>query len=242
MKIYKGSTLFYEATDVATVEAMVDSLTNDLNQNHYTKAEVMNLIASSRSVVQVATLPANPQRNTIYYVGSTSPYHVYLYDSNGTQVDMGSSEVDLTNYVAKTDITTSISSASTNGEVAGAKAVYDYTTPVDALSDLSYTFYDSNWSVLNNDIHLVKIAPTVYHIRGTFVSASGYAVPIGTEIRIFSELKINNRRPYAGVLSAISVTNTAAVGCTYNGSGTMYVNISNGSGIIRIRFSGILIL
>lgn len=133
MKIYKDGALYFESTDSATLESMIESISNSLYNNHYTKSETMSLIASSRAVVQVATMPSSPARNTLYYVGSSSPYNVKLVDSNGTIVDLGSSEVDLTDYVKKTDIATSFSASSTNDKVAGALAAYNSFPPKDSL-------------------------------------------------------------------------------------------------------------
>lgn len=130
MIIYdKNGNILYQCTDPSEIKAICESIANNLSQNYYTSSQVMSLIASSRAVYQVATLPANPSRNTIYYVGSTAPYNVKLIDSNGTVVDLGSSSVDLTDYIKYSDITTTINNNSTNLQVPGAKAVYDGFAP-----------------------------------------------------------------------------------------------------------------
>ena len=106
MVIYKSGVKIYECTDPVELKALIESISNDLSLNYYVKSEVMNLIASARSVVQVATMPATPTRSTLYYVGTTSPYAVKLVDSNGTVVDMGSSEVDLSGYLQQSVLIT----------------------------------------------------------------------------------------------------------------------------------------
>lgn len=106
----------------------------------YSREEVANLMASGRSIYVVASLPSNPSANTLYYVGASAPYHVYLYDSNKMQVDLGSSELDLTEYYKKdesdaryerlTNRVQTIDSASTSTQYPSAKAIYDGFAPL----------------------------------------------------------------------------------------------------------------
>ena len=57
----------------------------------YSRPDVDNLLASMRSIKVVATKPAAPAANTMYYVGpdSESNYHVYLYDALLNEIDLG---------------------------------------------------------------------------------------------------------------------------------------------------------
>lgn len=61
----------------------------------YSIAQIDNLMASLRAIKVVATKPSSSDiiPNTQYYVGTTTPYHVYLYDSNKNEIDLGTSEV-----------------------------------------------------------------------------------------------------------------------------------------------------
>lgn len=119
--------------------------------------------------------------------------------------------------------------------------VTDYSKkPEDITDQLTLTFYENHFSILDNNIKCIKITEGVYYIFMTFVNDSSYVVPLNTEIRILTDMKINGVRPRACVLNAISVTDTSIIGCTYNGVGTLYANLTRGSGIIRIRVSGVL--
>lgn len=59
--------------------------------NVYDKSAVDNLIASTRSVKAVTSLPSPLVENTMYYVGPDADdnYHVYLVDSALTLIDLG---------------------------------------------------------------------------------------------------------------------------------------------------------
>ena len=76
---------------------------NRLTADTYTREAIDNMLASLRTIKYAATKPATPTRNTLYYVGSTSPYHMWLYDSYGTEIDLGTS--DITFYTAGPGIT-----------------------------------------------------------------------------------------------------------------------------------------
>ena len=66
-----------------------NKLPSDLDM--YSRPDVDNLLASMRSIKVVATKPAAPAANTMYYVGpdSESNYHVYLYDAILNEIDLG---------------------------------------------------------------------------------------------------------------------------------------------------------
>ena len=68
--------------------------------NLYSINEIDNMMASLRAIKVVATKPATADiiPNTLYYVGTSAPYHVYLYDSNKTEADLGTSTIDMSAY------------------------------------------------------------------------------------------------------------------------------------------------
>ena len=51
------------------------------------------MLASLRTIRYAATKPATPTRNTLYYVGTAAPYDMWLYDSYGTEIYLGTSSV-----------------------------------------------------------------------------------------------------------------------------------------------------
>lgn len=81
--------------------------------NTYTKEEVQALIGDLEHVrmTEVASLPATGEANVIYLVPKTGGGHdMYVWDSiNNRFVDAGKDDVDLTNYVQKTQMNTSTS-------------------------------------------------------------------------------------------------------------------------------------
>lgn len=57
--------------------------------NIYNKDQVNDLIKNVRSVRIVPTKPADPMKNTMYYVGANPPYDVYFYTSVRKEIYMG---------------------------------------------------------------------------------------------------------------------------------------------------------
>lgn len=71
--------------------------------NMYSKPQIDNMFASMRSIKVVEQLPDLPTANTMYYVGTTHPYHVYLFDNMRQRIDLGLSDTDMTMYQKKED-------------------------------------------------------------------------------------------------------------------------------------------
>lgn len=129
--------------------------------NIYSKEEVKNLIAAGRSIIVTETKPASPSPNTLYYVETStqSVYHVYLYDSNTQEADLGLSTIDLSDYYTKTqadnkfEILTNkvntITSASTTDEYPSAKGVYDYAAPYGSVANMTAGNTSSSDCVFN---------------------------------------------------------------------------------------------
>lgn len=104
-KIYVDNKLFMSSTteyaDVAN-KPMINSVELEGNRtseelNMYTRTEVDNIIASGRSVLVSETdPPVNPKPNVLYYCKRLNqPMHVILYDSEGTAIDLGDAEGDI---------------------------------------------------------------------------------------------------------------------------------------------------
>lgn len=87
----------------------------------YTRQEVNQLLAQARNVRYVASLPSTPIANTLYYVGTAKPYNVYLYVENdaGTleRLDMGTTEIDLSEYQKAQDSSLATSSKTIVGAI-----------------------------------------------------------------------------------------------------------------------------
>lgn len=89
--------------DSGFITTTVNNLTN-----YYLKTQVDNLIGSvsTISITVVQTLPETGQSNTIYLVpqdpSNPNIYNEYVY-ANNTWVNIGSSEIDLSDYYTKTE-------------------------------------------------------------------------------------------------------------------------------------------
>ena len=70
----------------------------------YSKQQVDELIAASKSIKVVPALPSTPLPNTQYYVGPTAGggYHIYIYDRDLNRIDLGiTNDMDLSAYQYK---------------------------------------------------------------------------------------------------------------------------------------------
>lgn len=84
------------------------------------------LFAGISGVVKVEVvpdMPASPTNNTMYYVGTASPYHIYLRADDQTY-DMGTTEIDLSNYVKKDAIVDNLTTADTTKPLSANQGKY----------------------------------------------------------------------------------------------------------------------
>lgn len=101
-------TLFDQAAlkDDVYTKMQVDQITNQFytKEQTYTKVEIEGLIASIRQVKHVATeseMRADSKAGTLYYVGITSPYAQWLCISAYDFLNLGTTDIDLSDYYKK---------------------------------------------------------------------------------------------------------------------------------------------
>lgn len=98
------------ASKISTNASDIDSLESSKADasTTYTKTEVDNLISNLKTATMqvVSSLPTEGEEGVIYLLGTSSPYEMYTWE-NSAYISLGSTEVDLTNYVKNTDIATS---------------------------------------------------------------------------------------------------------------------------------------
>lgn len=82
--------------------AKKSDVSNSLN-GYYTKGQVDSLISNLKkaTITVVDTLPATGSENIIYLVGTSAPYEQYVWEGSAW-IDLGSTEIDLSNYVNTT--------------------------------------------------------------------------------------------------------------------------------------------
>lgn len=70
---------------------------------YYTKEQVDSIISNLKkaTITVVETLPETGSEGIIYLVGTSAPYEQYVWEGNAW-IDLGSTEIDLTNYVNTT--------------------------------------------------------------------------------------------------------------------------------------------
>lgn len=86
--------------------AKKSDVSNSLS-GYYTKGQVDNLLSNLKkaTITVVDTLPATGSKGIIYLVGTSAPYEQYVWEGSAW-IDLGSTEIDLSNYVNTTDTLT----------------------------------------------------------------------------------------------------------------------------------------
>lgn len=79
--------------------AKKSDVSNSLS-GYYTKGQVDNLLSNLKkaTITVVPTLPAKGDEGIIYLVGTSAPYEQYVWEGS-VWIDLGSTEIDLSNYV-----------------------------------------------------------------------------------------------------------------------------------------------
>ena len=82
--------------------AKKSDVSNSLS-GYYTKGQVDSLISNLKkaTITVVPTLPAKGDEGIIYLVGTSAPYEQYVWEGSAW-IDLGSTEIDLSNYVNTT--------------------------------------------------------------------------------------------------------------------------------------------
>ncbi|MBS4971677.1 MAG: hypothetical protein KHZ66_08860, partial [Lacticaseibacillus rhamnosus] len=82
--------------------AKKSDVSNSLSE-YYTKEQVDSLVSNLKkaTITVVPTLPATGEEGIIYLVGTSAPYEQYVWDGSAW-IDLGSTEIDLFNYVNTT--------------------------------------------------------------------------------------------------------------------------------------------
>ena len=77
-----------------------DNVVNAINENR----RLIDALQGVVSVKVVASKPAIPQNNTLYFVGTEPPYEEWLYTANDGWTELGTTEIDLEDYQKKEDL------------------------------------------------------------------------------------------------------------------------------------------
>lgn len=82
--------------------AKKSDVSNSLS-GYYTKGQVDSLLSNLKkaTITVVPTLPAKGDEGIIYLVGTSAPYEQYVWEGSAW-IDLGSTEIDLSNYVNTT--------------------------------------------------------------------------------------------------------------------------------------------
>ena len=100
-------TKFNEKYTSLSAEVTADK--NNLKNNYYTKTQINTLHADMKKAAMtvVSTKPNTGEEGIIYLVGSSAPYHMWIWETlsgTGQWIDLGTSTIDLSGYAKKTDL------------------------------------------------------------------------------------------------------------------------------------------
>lgn len=93
--IIDGTT--YNGPILSRIEALLERVASSLDVD-------VNAIHLKGIVATTSSLPSNPDNGDMYFVGTSAPYKEYVwFDTIGNWEMVGSTDIDLSNYVTKTE-------------------------------------------------------------------------------------------------------------------------------------------
>lgn len=101
-----NSTDFTTTSGILSINNSIWAKKSDVSSSlsgYYTKGQVDSIINNLKkaTITVVETLPTTGEEGIIYLVGTSAPYEQYVWEDSAW-IDLGSTEIDLTNYVNTT--------------------------------------------------------------------------------------------------------------------------------------------
>lgn len=98
-----NSTDFTTTSGILSINNSIWAKKSDVSSSlsgYYTKGQVDSIISNLKkaTITVVETLPTTGEEGIIYLVGTSAPYEQYVWEGSAW-IDLGSTEIDLTNYV-----------------------------------------------------------------------------------------------------------------------------------------------
>lgn len=224
--------------------AKKSDVSNSLS-GYYTKGQVDNLLSNLKkaTITVVPTLPATGQEGIIYLVGTSAPYEQYVWEGSAW-IDLGSTEIDLSNYVNTTGTLTAnqivlgdgtkkvkasgktIASSVTNdaSSVPTSQAVKTY---ADAeLAKKQDKLSTAQMNAVNSGITASKVA--IYDAYATNKQDKLNAKQLGAVNSGIDSTKVAKYDGYdAQIKSKQNILNTNGSAIHINGSDSIYLDSSN---------------
>ena len=203
--------------------------TNYLTSNYFDKEQIKEMLGTTSALdfKIVDSLPTdNISATTIYLVPYDNEYEEYIYINNAWEM-LGSTKVDLSDYVRKDDIIITNENGTTKA-VGGISAgtILKGKNVLQVLEDILYPYVAFSISV-------DSIAPStaVYEI-GTTATITGVTVKITNGSRSITNLKLYDSSSKTNLLgektSGISTSNTFTISRAVTSSTTFYAEATDG--------------
>ena len=173
----------------------------------YVKAKLDELkldLGSIASIKVVDAQPTNPVRNTLYYVGTENPYHVWLYTTSW--YDMGTTDVNLENY-AKSDL------SNVTGDVFKQKAI-DSGIQFPAFEWPTTSIAVPTGVTIMNSTQM-KISDNLYFFRADIRLNNGLSSGNFTHICTVNSIPKSSRNDMVALYICPVTGNETRVGCYY---------------------------
>lgn len=263
--VYSDAEKIFECESIYNILALISSLSGRIDSQYYNKEQIGIMLSAISTIRQVATLPTSPIKNSVYYVGTSLPYDVILIDDDNKQINLGTTNINLDDYVKSSELISTVDSridATLPTKLADYQKKSDTTlatsskTVVGAINEVygrlnanvGFTFPISRGKLW--DSRAIKITNNLYYVSFKY-NTNGVAVNANTVYRMLDEGKgfivINGRKvaSYQSLFVAVEATRypgTCTIGLIGTAGPTVsFLVTSNIAGDHTLNFKGMLI-
>ena len=156
--------------------AKKSDVSNSLSE-YYTKEQVDSLVSNLKkaTITVVPTLPATGEEGIIYLVGTSAPYEQYVWEGSAW-IDLGSTEIDLSNYVNTTGTLTAehiiLGDGTKKVKASGKTIASSVTNDADSVptSHAVKTYIDAELAKKQGNLSAIQLAAVNSGITGAKVA------------------------------------------------------------------------
>lgn len=196
---------------------------------YYTKGQVDNLVSNLKkaTITVVPTLPATGEEGIIYLVGTSAPYEQYVWEGSAW-IDLGSTEIDLSNYVNTTATLTAnqivLGDGTKKVKASGKTIASSVTNDADSVptSHAVKTYTDAELAKKQGNLSATQLAAVNSGITGAKVAKyDAYETNKQNKLNTNgSAIHINDEDSIYLDSSNTGMSNVAVVNCQDSGDGS----------------------
>ena len=208
--------------------AKKSDVSNSLSK-YYTKEQVDSLVSNLKkaTITVVPTLPATGEEGIIYLVGTSAPYEQYVWEGSAW-IDLGSTEIDLSNYVNTTGTLTAehiiLGDGTKKVKASGKTIASSVTNDADSVptSHAVKTYIDAELAKKQGNLSATQLAAVNSGITGAKVAKyDAYETNKQNKLNTNgSAIHINDEDSIYLDSSNTGMSNVAVVNCQDSGDGS----------------------